>query len=91
MALDDFDMTDWRDFDWRRFIAQRPDASEIIGTGITKFEFRWLQMRDSNTGLRRTDFIVHRADGTGVRLHPQDRRNDVTGLREAGWSSGSLP
>jgi hypothetical protein len=83
---DSFDMTMWELFDWKRYIAQRPqDAAVIIGCGITKFEFRYLHVLDSNTKQRRSDFVVHRADGSGTRLHPTSSGKVCldTGLREA--------
>jgi hypothetical protein len=91
--MEAFDMTRWPLFDWKRFIAQRPlDAVAIIGCGITKFEFRYLLMLDSNTKQRRSDFIAHRADGSGVRLHPCSSGKLLleTGLREAHPVHGNL-
>ena len=90
---DAFDMTWWQGLDWKRYIAQRPqDAARIVGCGITKFEFRYLHMMDSNTKQRRSDFVAHRADGSGVRLHPCSAGKCLleTGLREAHPVHGKL-
>ena len=71
-------------FDWRRYIGGRPDAETMIHTGITKFEFRHMHFKDSNTKERRGDFVVQRADGSAVRLHPSNKGIcPQTGLREA--------
>ena len=84
-AQDALDMTHDARFDWQCYVASRPDVNEVVGEGITKFEFRYLQVSDSNTHQRRSDFIVYRADGTCVRLHPSSsgRPNHVTNTREA--------
>ena len=84
-AQDALDMSHDARFDWQCYVAFRPDAGDVIGEGITKFEFRYLHVSDSNTHQRRSDFVVHRVDGTCVRLHPSSsgKPNAVTNIREA--------
>ncbi len=55
---------------WRSYLAWRPDAEALIGSGVWRFEFRFLDAMDSNTRDYRADFIIRRTDGTDVRLHP---------------------
>ena len=95
---DSFDMTGWERFDWKRYIAQRPqDAAVIIGCGITKFEFRYLHVLDSNTMAAPISWFTGQMDpGRGCILLPAARyvlpqacarRTQFT----AGCSFGSQP
>ena len=73
-------------YDWKRYVASRPDVAEVIGAGITKFEFRYLYTPDWECRLFfRGDFVAHRADGTCVRLHPRPwgEVNPHTNVKEA--------
>ena len=58
-------------YDWKRYVASRPDAAKVIGEGITKFEFRYFYI--CGRPFRRGDLVAHRVDGTCVRLHPQSK------------------
>ena len=72
---------------WRFWICQMPQAQarEVIGTGVVKFEGRFLRSREPNhrhlaeAGVPerlvqfRFDFVAHRVDGTAVRFHPGSR------------------
>ena len=73
------DLSFERDFDWRRYLCQHPMAQEIIGSGVWKFECRFLNGWEPNAaklmlpppfGQHRFDFVVHRIDGKAVRMHP---------------------
>ena len=77
------DLTDTQEFHWRAWVAQRPDAKDIVGPGISAFAFVWLASRDTNLNERRGDFMVQRDDGVDIRLHPQHKANPETGLKEA--------
>ena len=77
------DLTDTEEFDWKVWVSQRPDAEDIVGPGIGTFAFVWLASMDTNLHERRGDFMVQRADGLDIRLHPQKNQNRATGLREA--------
>jgi len=57
-------------FDWKRYLSYHPQSQELIGTGVIKFEGRFLNSWDHNMHQPRFDFIVHRTDGTAARLHP---------------------
>ena len=83
------DLTDDADFDWRAYLAGREDFEDIIGTGVVAFHFQRFPWKDPNTGEGRTDFVVSRADGTAVRLHPQQKKN-TRGNREAVPVYGTL-
>ena len=77
------DLTDSQELNWRVWLSQRPDAAKIVGPGIKKFAFVWLDSEDSNTRERRGDFLVQRTDDKDIRLHPQQKANRHTGLKEA--------
>ena len=77
------DLTDSLKFNWKVWVSQRPDAADIVGLGINRFAFVWLSSMDSNTKERRGDFLVQRVDGIDIRLHPQQKPNRETGLKEA--------
>ena len=64
---------------WRKYVCSHPQAREIIHTGITHFEGRFLNVRECNAarlalpapyGHLRFDFVAWRNDGTACRLHP---------------------
>jgi hypothetical protein len=76
--------TDKFKFDWKNFLAGRKDRDQVVGVGVVKFIFRRMPWKDPNTNEARTDFIVLRADGTAVRLHPTGHsRNKHSGMNEA--------
>ena len=77
------DLTDSLKFNWKVWVSQRPDAADIVGLGINRFAFVWLSSMDSNTKERRGDFLVQRVDGIDICLHPQQKPNRETGLKEA--------
>ena len=84
-----------RDQEILDYISCRDDAQEIIGSGITKLEAAFLNCVDRNTHMPRFDFLVSRADGSCVRLHPSSIFCIITvGVREA-WlhpdSTEALP
>ena len=60
------------DFPWREYLANRSDGmlAMIIGPGVIRFEFRFVNTWDKNTNQYRADFVVIRADGGAARLHP---------------------
>ena len=62
---------------------------DIVGPGIYRFAFVWLASRDSNLQERRGDFLVSRIDDIDIRLHPQQKANPQTGLKEAFLVRGS--
>jgi hypothetical protein len=66
-------------FEWKRYVASHPQAWEIVGHGLVKFEGRFLNSPEPNArqlrlpppfGAFRFDFCAHRLDGMCVRLHP---------------------
>ncbi len=70
-------------FDWRAYLAGHQNCDDLIGDGVCDFLFCYLRAPDANTGQSRSDFVVRRVSGGDVRLHPQQQKNRVTGLREA--------
>jgi hypothetical protein len=66
------DLSESHLLNWRSFLANRPDAARIIGTGVVQFLFvRIPGSVDTNrTGVPRGDFAVMRWDGSVVRIHP---------------------
>ena len=67
---------------WRNYLACHPHAREIIGEGVAGFDARFLNALEPNRdklnlpgnfGQHRFDFVVHRVDGTAVRLHPSEK------------------
>ena len=75
------DLTHSEAFDWRTYVCLHEDANTIVGPGVVRFEVRFLTGREPNGhrlvatlgqqwAFRRCDFVVHRADGTHARLHP---------------------
>ena len=85
-----------RDQEMLDYISCRDDAQEIIGSGTTKLEAAFLNCVDRNTRMPRFDFLVSRADGSCVRLHPSSSSGGIitVGVREA-WlhpdSTEALP
>merc|ERR1712039_176380 len=77
------DLTHSQELNWRVWLSQRGDAKDIVGPGIKKFAFVWLESGDSNTRERRGDFLVQRTDEWDLRLHPQQKVNHHTGYKEA--------
>ena len=88
-ASEAMDLTNDEHFDWKAYLAGREDFEDIIGTGVVAFHFQRFPWKDPNTGEGRTDFVVSRADGTAVRLHPQQKKNKH-GNREAVPVYGTL-
>ena len=74
-----------RDQEMLDYISCRPDAQEIIGSGITKLEAAFLNSVDRNMKMPRFDFLVSRADGSCVRMHPSAASGGLitVGVREA--------
>jgi len=74
-----------RDQEILDYISCRPDAQEIIGSGITRLEAGFLHCVDRNTHMPRFDFLLSRADGSCVRLHPSSSSGGIitVGVREA--------
>ena len=66
----DADLTHDEGFDWKRYLSHHPQKELLIGTGVIKFEVRFLNGWDPNMKQHRCDFVVHRNDGTHARLHP---------------------
>jgi hypothetical protein len=67
-------------FPWRQYLAFHAQASEIVGTGITRATAEFIRgTNDPNRRDRaRMDFIVDRTDGTWCRFHPgTSKRNDA--------------
>jgi len=66
-------------FKWKRYIRSMSAAmqEDVVGAGITWFGLEVLDgIPDINTPDRdRVDFVVRRADGTSVRLHPHESRD----------------
>ena len=56
------DLTDSQEFNWRAWVAQRPDVEDIVGPGISRFAFVWLSSTDINLRERRGDFLVSCTD-----------------------------
>jgi hypothetical protein len=74
---DDVCLTDGDTLDWRAWMLTHRKRAEIIGPGITRFTWhRFQDVPDPGTRGERCDFIVHRQDGTAVRLHPHATRED---------------
>ena len=65
------DRTDCREFHWRAWVSHRPDAETVVGPGIIRFAFVWVAAVDDNLHEKRGDFLISRADGVDIRLHPQ--------------------
>ena len=73
------DLTDSREFRWRAWASQRRDAETIVGPGIARFAFVWVAAVDDNLHEKRGDFLISRADGVDIRLHPQATKNASRG------------
>ena len=57
-------------FDSKHDVSHHPQREKLIGTGVCKFEVRFVNSWDHNMKQPRCDFIVHRTCGTAARLHP---------------------
>ena len=68
------DLTHDEGFDWKRYLSHHPQKELLIGTGVIKFEVRFLNGWDQNMMQQRCDFVVHRNDGTHARLHPSSSK-----------------
>ena len=42
----EIDLSDGQVFDWRSFLAGRPDAQEVIGPGVVSFGFMYVNSMD---------------------------------------------
>ena len=69
---------------WRNYLANHPQAREIIGAGVVGFEGRFVDALEPNRGTlnlpgvygqHRFDFVVRRVDGTAMRLHPSEKQD----------------
>ena len=72
-------MLDWS---WLEMVAQLDEDSmfEVVGNGLVRCEF---STRAAGPQLRVWDFVLWRADGSGIRLHPQWKQTKVaTSARE---------
>jgi len=69
------DVSDGAAFDWKAYISSRDDLGDIVGPGISRVEGRFLAAKDPNwKSLKvpnRFDILVHRVDGSFVRIHPE--------------------
>ena len=75
-VVNEVDLTDNDMLDWRGYLANHPRKLEIIGPGVVRFLWvRFPNIVDPNIGLR-CDFVVARADGSAVRLHPHPNKED---------------
>jgi hypothetical protein len=66
---------------WKHYVANLPQASEIVGPGIVSITAEFIEATaDPNRrGQKRCDFVVYRADGSYWRLHPGSKpSNDAT-------------
>jgi len=59
-------------FPWPQYLALHPQAVELVGPGVVKFEAAVVAgTKDPNRGgLPRLDFVVHHTDGSYWRIHP---------------------
>jgi hypothetical protein len=89
----DFDYNDMIDWSWLEMIAQLEEESmfHVVGGGLVKCEFSARKNSyDHKTAhanvktskpqppqLRVWDFVVWRADGSGIRLHPQWSKTSI--------------
>lgn len=64
------DLTDQLRMPWQAYLAGLPEVEEILGVGAAKFLGVFLKAQDANMQQPRFDFLLLRADLTGVRLHP---------------------
>ena len=56
---------------WKIYLAHHKDSDDIIGTGVRHFYGQFRSRIDSNRNDQlRFDFVVERADGSHVTLHP---------------------
>ena len=79
VEVEHLDLTDsHRDF-WREYLMHRQSrAQRVIGVGVVSFGLRFfLDEYDANTKQARCDFVVERADGSFVRLHPETRKESI--------------
>ena len=51
----------------------------IVGPGIVRFAFMWVAAVDDNLHEKRGDFVISRADGVDIRLHPQATKHASRG------------
>ena len=69
-----WDLTEHPTFDWQGFVANLPNALEVVGPGVRGFGFLTMEeVKDrSKKGEDRVrnDFVVLRTDDVAVRLHP---------------------
>ena len=67
-------------FPWPQYVATHPDAADLVGPGIVEFGAAAVAgTRDPNRGgWPRVDFVIHRVDGSYVRIHPgRTPKNDA--------------
>lgn len=86
-------------FDWKRYVCSHTYGFTIVGDGVVRFEGRYVNSPEPNArklglpgrfGPWRFDFVVHRCDGSCVRLHPskQAEAEAVMGTLES-WLFGT--
>jgi hypothetical protein len=71
---------DWAKLPWRQYIAQHPQAADLVGAGIVDISHVYIEgTADANRMCRpRCDFALAHADGGHVRIHPGTHpRNDA--------------
>ena len=86
------DLSDGSVFNWRGYVAYHHQAREIIGPGIARFEFRFVNAWDPNCQQKRGDFVVRRVDNTDVRLHPGCNGETTPVYGHVGlWTEGPAP
>jgi len=77
------DLTDNKEYDWKKYVCSHHMAHMLVGTGIARFSGRFLNSIEPNWqklalpgkfGKNRWDFIIERIDGSAVRLHPSANR-----------------
>ena len=66
---------------WRRWIRQRSDWEQIVGTGVVAIELRRLSAYRYSTTEMRTDIVVKRSDNTCVRLHLHEPQRAMRPMR----------
>ena len=84
---------------WRNYLACHPHSREVIGAGVVSFEARFINALEPNRvalklpgtyGQNRFDFVVRRADGTAVRLHPSEKHDAKPVIGKlADWRMGA--
>jgi len=74
---------------WKKYVASYPECLKIVGPGIQKVTAEAIlgTVDGNHNGAPRVDFVLYRADGEYVRLHPGTKRD----LTAAVFYSTGLP